>query len=136
MMKFRVTLDIAGEPLIRLLARYAPFEITGVEEVVEQPAVRTEQATASVKALKKPKGAARGRAVKGVNLHTGVNGVMMTILSDGQPHRAVEMKGPLKAAGFSENSVGSRMQALRDKGLVEQIGNGQWRLTDKTVQIP
>ena len=66
-----------------------------------------------------------------MDLTTGINRIIMDALSDGKFHRAVEMKLALKAGGYSENSVGSRLQNLERHGVVEQIGDGTWRLTEK-----
>lgn len=127
MVKFKVGFEIGAETLFGMLAKMLPIDNLHVEEMIERQPMNGAQIANGVK--HGPTARKKRRISKGVDLTRGVNGIVMGILNDGQPHRAVEMYGPLKEAGFSENSVSSRLQALRERGLVENIGMGTWRRT-------
>ena len=136
-MKYKVTLDIHGEPLIRLLARYAPFDITGVEELPPEPVSSPLHADRVITGLRsqvklakpKPQRAKRNRG--GPNLKEGINKLIMDILEDG-PQSAIAMRGVMEATGYSPNSIGSRLQALEEHGIVKRTGNGKWKLLERT----
>jgi hypothetical protein len=123
---------MTGEALFGLLAKFLPVNNLSVEEVLPKAEARDPPVArlAHLKAVKPAKPERAKRKSKGLNLSDGVNGIVMRILEDGQPHRAVEMEGPVKAKNYSGNSVGSRLQNLREHGIVEQVGNGRWRLTE------
>ena len=134
--KFKLSLNISHEEMIRMLAHYAPFEIIAVEEVIEHSTPTREEFIHSlhppVKKLAKAKRIVHRRG-DGPNLKTGINGIIVTHLSDGMGHPARELRKPLKAAGYSESSVASRLDALKTAGVIEKIGLGIWRLTDHTL---
>jgi DNA-binding IclR family transcriptional regulator len=44
--------------------------------------------------------------------------------------KALELQPLIKAAGYSESSINSRLEFLREKGIVERIGDGHWRLKE------
>ena len=130
MVNFKIGFEVSGEVLFGLLAKFLPVDNLSVEEVRPKAPPGTPHLK-EIKKLAKPQRAKRKS--KGLNLSDGVNGIVMRILEDGQPHRAVEMEGPVKAKNYSGNSVGSRLQNLREHGIVEQIGKGRWRLTEKYI---
>jgi hypothetical protein len=132
MVSFKIGFEMTGEALFGLIAKFLPVDNLSVEEVPRKAEPRDPPVArlAHLKAVKPAKPERAKRKSKGLNLSDGVNGVIMGILEDGQPHRAVELEGPVRAKNYSGNSVGSRLQNLREHGIVEQIGGGRWRLTE------
>jgi hypothetical protein len=130
-MKFKIGFTIESETLFRALAQFLPVDDLHVEEVAPAPAWRpTPSAIAKPPKLTVTVKKKR-RATRGVDLQAGINRIIMEALADGQVHRAEGMKPLIRAGGYSDNSAGSRLQALRGHGVVEQMGNGGWRLAQK-----
>jgi hypothetical protein len=127
MVNFKIGFEVSGEVLFGLLAKFLPVDNLSVEEVRPKPPpakpARAQLDTAQIKKLAKPH---RKRRAPKLSLDKGINGIILGILGDGKPHRAVDLEDPLKAGGYSSNSVGSRLQNLRAHGIVEQIGGGMW----------
>ena len=130
--KFKVGFTIDAETLFTLAGKLLPIKDITIEELIERPdpnmarIAKVEQLVA-----RKLKRKYKREPRRPMDLTTGINLIIMDALSDRLPHRAVEMKLALKAGGYSENSVGSRLQNLERHGVVEQIGDGTWRLTEK-----
>ena len=129
-MKIKIGFTVTTETLIGLMAKMLPDTIENLtfEEVPDgawSPVPYTKP-TVGPK-LAKPRRPTR-KASKPFDPRTGINGIILTAMADGKPHRAIDLKPLLKAAGFSENSTGSRLQALREKGVVTQLGDGNWQL--------
>ena len=136
--KFKLGFTINAETLFMLMSKMLPIEDLSVEEVVErQPQLNDGPRFDARFDLPKPVPKAKKvkrrsrRHYEGPNFKAGINGVIVTHLSDGMRHAAMELRKPLKAAGYSESSVSSRMEALRKHGVVENLGDGTWRLTNK-----
>jgi hypothetical protein len=135
--KFKLGFTIDSETLFGILSKFLPIEDLSVEEVIERsksdPAIRLDKRFDLPKPVKpKRKQAPRGRSVRGVNLTEGINAILMQAMADGKPHHAVEFRPLLNARGYSSNSVGSRMQQLREHGIVKQLGDGTWELTPES----
>ena len=114
---YKVKFTISGEALFALFAKMLPIDDVSIEEVLSgvEPTPRL--------AMKKR---AR-RRLPGPNLKEGINGILVTALKD-KPLRAVELQPMIKAAGFSANSINSRLEELRKQGVVERVGDGTWKL--------
>jgi hypothetical protein len=125
MVKFRLGFTVSAETLFALMSKVLPIDDLSVEEVMDRP--RPPSALPERKKL--PRKAYAKRVSKGLNLNEGINGIILTAMSDGLAHRAADLQPLVKAAGFSPNSVGSRLQALREHGVVKQLDNGGWRLS-------
>jgi hypothetical protein len=129
-MKFKIGFTIESETLFRALSQFLPLDDLRVEEVVTFPPPVASREWHKPKALApvklKPK--QKRRPSKPMNLETGINQIIMGVMADGKPHPATELKPLLKSQGFSANSVGSRLQSLREHGVVEQTGGGNWML--------
>ena len=128
--KFKIGFTIAGETLFAMIAKMLPIENLSVEELA--PASKTPLADRAIAHHQKkfptqPKKQISQRARPGPNLTHGVNMVIVNELESG-PKRASELQPKAKAAGFSANSVNSRLEALRNHGVVERIGDGRWKL--------
>ena len=142
MVKFRLGFTISAETLFLLMSKMLPIDDLAVEEVMEAAPRQQHNLKAQLKHLgqdslmpppkKQHKPQKRRR---GVDLKRGINGIILTALSDGGTHRAVDLQPLLRAAGFSENSVSSRLQQLKEHGVVRQVGMGTWRLTDPVMPI-
>jgi DNA-binding transcriptional ArsR family regulator len=134
--KYKMGFTISAETVFHLLSKLLPIDDLHVEEVIERlapdPAIRFDKRFDLPKPVKpkfKPKQYKR-KPSKPMSLTEGINGIIMTHLSDGMGHAAMELRKPLKAAGYSESSVSSRIEELRKHGVVEKLGQGTWRLTD------
>ena len=129
MIRYRIGFEIGAETLFGMLAKMLPIDNLSVEEIVPHHDLKAQIKTLGQDSLlphKRTPTARKKRHSNGLDLKKGINGVMLAVLNDGQPHRATELRPLVKAAGFSSNSVGSRLQALRAKGVVKQVGDGTW----------
>ena len=131
-MKFKVGFTIGSETLFAMIAKMLPIEDVSVEEIVESKTPLADRAIAhhQKKFPTRPKKQISQRARPGPSLTRGVNMVIVNELESG-PKRASELQPKAKAAGFSANSVNSRLEALRNHGVVERIGDGTWRLAKR-----
>lgn len=139
-MKFKIGFTIEGETLFRMMAQFLPVEDMQVEEVFSHPAPNplpssdtyvsklTGKTYYKNKALAKPR--QKRRASRPVSLTTGINKIIIDELSHGMARRASDIKPAMIKAGYSANSVASRMQALLEHGVVEHMGDGAWRIAD------
>jgi|SRR5579864_770584 len=118
--KFKVGLVITGETVFALLSKFLPIEDLEVEELLPEPAERVVRiAAAPPRKLK--------RASRGPNLKKGINGIVVTALKDA-PKRAIELQPLIKAAGFSKNSLNSRLESLHKLGVLSRTSDGRWKL--------
>jgi hypothetical protein len=123
--KFKIGFTINSEALIHAIGKFLPIEDLEVEELVPR---RIEPAS-KPKLLgdHKPKRQVRRRASPGPDLKKGINMVIVNELEK-EPKRALELQPKVMAAGFSGNSVNSRLESLRSAGVVERIGDGRWQM--------
>jgi hypothetical protein len=131
-MKFKIGFTIEAETMFRMLAQFLPVDDLHVEEVPtatksDIPKSAIGRLIAGVKPVKQK----RKRPPTPIKLHEGINGIIIDAMSDGQAHRAVEFKPLLKQRGYSEHSVTSRLEALKNYGVVEQMSDSTWRLTQQ-----
>lgn len=120
--KFRVGFDIDGETLFSMIAKMLPIDNLSVEELALT-------APAEKRAML-PKQAKLKRKSRGPDLERGINKIIVEILSDGEPRRAVEMEPAIEEAGYAKNSVTSRLEALKMQKVVERHAGG-WRLVKR-----
>lgn len=132
--KYKLGFTIDSETLFGILSKFLPIENLSVEEVIEHPrpdrAIRFDERFD----LPKPQRAKRGRRKGGsyaMNLHAGVNAIILQVFADGQPHGAGECKPSIMAAGYSINGIGSRLERLKRYGIAHQPEPGMWQLTPK-----
>jgi hypothetical protein len=118
--KFKIGFTIPSDTLIAMIAKFLPIEDLSVEEIVPRIA-----STPKPLHLPTTKGKYK-RPSPGPNLKKGINGILITELSIG-PKRAVELQPKVVAAGFSGNSVNSRLEELRKYGVIERMGDGKWK---------
>jgi hypothetical protein len=121
--KFRIGLTIDGETLFGIIAKMLPVEDVSVEEVSSTLAQRAIAIADRPRLKQKQKQKRQGK----VRLKAGINGIILTAMADG-PKRALELKPLVEAAGYSQNSVNSRLEELRKKGITERVGDGKWRV--------
>jgi hypothetical protein len=121
--KFRVGFDIDGKTLFGMIAKMLPIDNLSVEEL-------TLTAPAEKRAMLPRQAAKLQRKSSGPNLEKGINKIIVEILSDGVPRRAVEMEPAIEAAGYAKNSVTSRLEALKAQKVVERHAGG-WRLVKR-----
>ena len=140
-MKFKIGFTIDAETLFGIMAKVLPIEELTVEELTPPPVVAPPRHNlrAQIKSLGAdsllpgPKVRKKQRTGRGPDLKSGINGVIVKAMADGQEHRAVDLAPLLQAAGFSSNSIASRLGSLRLHGVVKQVGGGRWRLTDPVL---
>jgi hypothetical protein len=126
--KFKIGFTIPAETLFGLLAKVLPIEDLHVEELLVEKTIQPRVTPAPrTQALGKPKKVKRRS--RGLVLNEGINALILNHLADDKPHRAIELEPLLSAAGFSSNSVGSRLQKLRSAGVVFQPELGLWQRT-------
>lgn len=128
--KFRIGLTIDGETLLRFMANVLPIEDVSVEEISLKPTLR--ERTIAVHTLTERAIAHHKPKRKGViRLKSGINGIILAAMAK-EPMRALELKPLIQAAGYSESSVASRLEFLQEKGIIERIGDGRWRVVSKS----
>ena len=126
--KFKVGFTMSAETLFSIIAKFLPIEDLQVEEVPELKTIKHEKIArlSEPQAPRPPR--PRGNRHNGPILEGGANGVVMKLLSDGQPHRAGELKPLFEAAGYSPSGVGSRLDKLREANVVHQPEPGLWQI--------
>lgn len=138
MIKYKLGFTITPEVLFGILAKVLPIEDLHIEQLVERPmpdpAIRFDKQFD----LPKPKPrkhrrnpTPRPRLSHGPNLKAGINHIIVKHLSDGGVHKTLEFRPLLKAAGYSESSVSSRMEELQKHGIIQKIGMGAWQLIER-----
>ena len=133
--KFKVGFAISGETLFALLAKFLPIEDLEVEEIQPHAPRAVAKAEARIAQLSAPNAFKREmkrapRPAKGValNIAQGINGAIMAVLADGQPHRFRDLGASIAAAGFAKTGVGGKLNRLMAHGYVVKMGGGLWRL--------
>ncbi len=137
-MKLKIGFTVSAETLFGLMAKVLPIENFHVEEILEREPLaprRMEELArpaASATAKKRPRRNTRRGAI---DLKAGANEIVLALLSDGEPHRAAELKPLFQARGYAPTGVGSRLEKLRDFGVVFQPEFGLWQKV-KNVDTP
>ena len=139
MSKYKIGFVGEAEVLFAMMAKLLPIDHVTVEEVAPPaPAPQPTRVLAQqlVRHLDASKAKPRKKYVKSrpsipMDLTKGINRIILEALAHGMMRSAIELRPLLKRGGFSVNSVGSRLQKLEVKGVVERMGDGTWRLTDR-----
>ena len=119
---FKVGFTISGETLFALFAKMLPIDDLSVEEIpAHKPPAKP------IALPRKPQARKKNNPMR---LKMGINGIILTAMRD-KPLRALQMKPLIVAAGFSANSINSRLEALRLKGIIERVGDGTWRVKNE-----
>lgn len=132
--KFKIGFTITPEVLFGIISKVLPLEDLHIEQMIEtpmpDPAIRFDKRFDLPKPAKRksPKQYKKRPSIP-LKLDRGINAIIMGMLKAG-PRKAVELKLPLKAGGYSMNSVGSRLQNLEEHGIVERMKNNTWRIKD------
>jgi hypothetical protein len=135
MIKFKVGFTITPEVLFGIIAKVLPLEDLHIEQMVETPTPT--QPTLShewkhdwklSKPKRKNKKYTRSKPSIPMDLDKGINKIILTALQT-RPHKGTELRPLLTSEGYSPNSVGSRLQSLEEKGFIESMDNGYWRLS-------
>jgi hypothetical protein len=133
MVKYEIKIRITPEEFMKMTMRYLPFEIISAGEIEETPTPPPEPAIRFDKRFDLPKPKvdrphkryARRPPTRPMRLDLGMNRIIVEALKE-RSHRLVELKRLIVQGGFSESSLGSRLDKLREKGIVEPAGNGLW----------
>ena len=123
--KYRIGFTVDAETLFGLIAKFLPFEDLHVEEIV--PHAPKPPNLAAPQARQRTMRASRRDPGYPFNLTDGVNGVIMGVLADGEPHRYIELKAAVTGAGYAGSGIGSRMDRLHAHKAVERVSTGLWR---------
>jgi hypothetical protein len=123
--KFKVGFTIGSETLFAMIAKMLPIEDVSVEEIAPSKTPQADRAILLHQKKFAPRKKKRDRG--GPRLNMGINAIILAELKEG-PKREIEMRPKIKAAGFSENSTSSRLEALRGHGVVTRVGDGRWKL--------
>lgn len=126
MIKYKIGFTITAETLFSIIAKFLPVEELQIEELMPIVPTQSKLAQQSIPTLPRRKRKIERPNI--TNLEAGTNRIMLELFSDGQPHKAVELKPAFKRENYSVNSIGSRLNSLRKKGILEQLGDGTWRL--------
>lgn len=128
-MKFKIGFTIDAQTMFGMLAKFLPVENLHVEEVMERAAPKL--ATLPPRRIQhaKPVSKSRQTRPRKPDLKAGANGHIIRFLSDGAPHRALELEPVFVAAGYAKTGVASRLQKLKEQGVVFQPEPGLWQLT-------
>lgn len=124
--KFRIGLTIDGETLFALMAKILPIEDLSVKELppLTERAFAVNKITRRAIAASKPKFKRPNAEIK---LDRGINKIIVEALTE-RSMRASELEPLVVTAGWSRNSVNSRLEFLRQKGFVTRIGDGRWQM--------
>lgn len=123
-MKFKVGFTIGSETLFAMIAKMLPIEDVSIEELAP---IKADRVITGIRAHPQIAGKKKRGGRGGPRLNMGINAIIMAELKEGAK-REIEMRPKIKAAGFSENSTSSRLEALRGHGIVTRIGDGRWKL--------
>jgi hypothetical protein len=139
MVKYGIKILIGSEEFFKLVAPHLPFEITGVEEMVDLPAPKPPPAVATPHQQIRAKYAARQASLEqpkqpkqrksGFNPNRGMNAVIIAALRKG-PHTTNELRKVLVAAGYKDASLTSQMEKLARFRRAVRTGKGIWESTD------
>ena len=120
---YKVKFTISGETLFALFAKMLPIDNVSIEEI---PSIKAEPKPIALPNGRKPQARKRNNPPR---LNMGINGIVLTAMK-GKPMKALELTPLIVAAGFSANSINSRLESLRIKGIIERVGDGRWRVVD------
>jgi hypothetical protein len=131
--KFKVGFTIDGQTMFAMISKFLPIENLIVEEMIDQSRLDLQPVPPGAMkilaaAKKRPK---YNRKSPGPDLTRGINAIIIGLLRDGKTHRAQELRPLLKAQGYSDSSVSSRLEELHKQGVVKHMGNGTWKLIDR-----
>jgi hypothetical protein len=127
--KFKVGFTMSAETLFGIIAKFVPVEDLQVEEIEPhaKPKVEKIHRLAGPENRLKPP-SARANRHTGMSLESGVNGVIMRVLEDGQAHRYRDIKKAVGAAGYAPTGIGSKLARLRELNAIASDGVGVWRI--------
>lgn len=125
--KFNMHIRIGADEFMNMIARYLPFELQSIEEIVELPMPKAPPAVVALAHRFKARAKQRSRRNIGPDLTKGMNRAVIAALESG-PRTAAELKAALVKGGFSPNSTASQMRKLVDYDIVRRIDRGVWEL--------
>jgi hypothetical protein len=106
-----------------------------VEEVIERepdPAVRFDKRFDLPKPMpKRAPQVRRKRSGYAVNLHAGMNAIIMAEYSDGEVHPSAGLRDAFKAGGYSTNGLHGKLNRLCFHGYMAKVGKGKYQITYK-----
>jgi hypothetical protein len=135
MVKFKIAFTIDAKTLFAYLSQALPtLENLHVEEIIEKPQTIEKKflSSAPVKVSNEPiKQKHKSSKKRQFKLDSGINQIIVSILSDGQAHHSSEIEKALSTTMYSSASSSSRLAALKNYGVIHQPDIGKWQLTEK-----
>jgi hypothetical protein len=130
--KFKLGFTIDAKTLFGIMSQFLPVQDLSVEEVIERepdPAIRFDQRFD----LPKPKRAPQVRKTtsKVVNLHAGMNAIIMSMYRDGEVHPSAGLRTAFKAGGYSVNGLHGKLNRLCYHGYMTKVRRGEYQITPK-----
>jgi hypothetical protein len=134
MTKFKVAFTMDAKTLFLIVSKMLPIEDLKVEEKLDEAELKAALHSLAPKAERaklaqpspKPKFAKSKPSIP-FSPDKGINKILLDYLAK-RPHKSIELRKPLQEAGYSANSVGSRLQELAKRGIITQHGDGLWSL--------
>jgi hypothetical protein len=140
MVKFKIGFTIESETMFRMLSKFLPVDDLQVEEVLENPIPKQAKIAKMIanhqELVAPPKTKPRKqRNHRPIKIGVGANRIIMDLLSDGLPHRAVELKPLFITMGLSPNGVGSALEKMKKRDFIYQPQIGFWQLSKERQHI-
>jgi hypothetical protein len=140
MVKFKVAFTIDAETLFSYVSKFMPGLIDlNVEEIFDVPKTTIQSSTDMQRKLEYLRGPSTKSKIaqlvvrkkvipnRKIQLNKGVNKAIMNALSDNKPHKAIDIKNAMEAAGFKGTGSGSKLSKLKSKNIVFQPDIGLWQ---------
>jgi hypothetical protein len=126
--KIEMKIRITPEELMKMTARYLPFEIVSAGEIIEKPLPKAPPAVVAL--TNQPKAQKqRKKHHRGLDLSRGMNKIIIEVLTVGQV-KTRSIKDALVAGGFADNSITGQLNRMEKYGVVRRAGFGIWELAN------
>ena len=135
MANYEIKIRISSEEVFRMLARYAPWELVGVEELPPNPLPKAPPAVRALASHLKRLNAVKVdsvakvrkiRALGNFDMTKGMNAAVMHTLSDGRDHSTAELIKAIQKHGFKKDSINSLLARLAKHGFIRKVSTGRY----------
>jgi hypothetical protein len=139
MVKFKISFTIDAKTLFAYLSQALPtLENLNVEEIFEKSQIIekkqiTEKELISSATDKQIKRRKKKIVERQFRIDFGLNKIIVDFLSDGKPHGHSELE-LIDVKEYSQSSIGSRLAALKEYGVIWQPDYGEYQLTEKYMK--
>jgi hypothetical protein len=131
MVRYEIKMRITSKDYFAMTARYLPFEIVGIEELVDLPMPKAPPPVVALaeKIKKRAVGRKPGSRGHALDLDAGMNKIVVRALRDA-PLSQTEIQKWLVEDGYSANSATSQLHKMLKHGVIEHMETGKWRLVN------